>query len=250
MNNFASLFWTTVGRKLFTGLTGLLLVGFVIGHLAGNLTLFMGPRAMNDYAFFLETAAHGMFLPVAEIALILMFGVHVVTALAATSQNRGARSHGYAAARDAGGRSRKTLSSKTMAITGVVLLVFVLIHVAQFRLGLFGTPASFYPAPDGEHRIRDLYRMVVETFRNPVWVGLYLGVMVLLGLHLRHGVWSAFQTLGLMSPRLRTFLYTAAIVIALGLAVGFLLLPLYSHFALSQAQFMTTGAGAPGGAQP
>lgn len=241
MNNFASLFWTTVGRKLFTGLTGLLLIGFVVGHLAGNMTLFMGNQAVNEYAFFLEDFLHGMALPFAEIGLVLMFGVHIVTAIAATMQNRSSRSQGYQVVRDAGGRSHKTASSKSMAITGIVLALFVVMHVLQFKYGLFvsGSSQYFYEA-DG-HRVRDLYRIVVETFKNPLWVAIYVGVMTMLGLHLRHGLWSAFQTLGLISPRLRSFLVPFAVVAALVLALGFLLIPVYLFLA-PMPQFLSGGA--------
>lgn len=244
MNNFASLFWTSVGRKLFTGLTGLLLVGFVIGHLAGNMTLFMGNQAVNEYAFFLEDFLHGMALPFAEIGLILMFGVHIVSALSATKQNRTGRSQGYAVVRDAGGRSHKTASSKTMAVTGIVLMLFVVLHVLQFKFGIFvGRPDDYLysPGPDSTHKVRDLYRIVVETFKNPLWVGLYTAVMIGLGFHLRHGIWSAFQTLGLISPRLRAFLVPAAVVLAILLAVGFIMLPVYLFLAPTP-QFMTGGA--------
>lgn len=241
MNNFASLFWTTVGRKLFTGLTGLLLVGFIIGHLAGNLTLFMGNEVINEYAFFLEDALHGMFLPLAEIALILMFGVHIVTAIAATRQNRAGRSQGYVKSANAGGRSHKTASSQSMAVTGILLLLFVLVHVAQFRLGL-GFPIYQYTPAGEHHQVRDLYRMVVETFKNPLWVFVYCAMMVLLGLHLRHGIWSAFQTLGIISPRLRAFLVPFAVVAAIALAVGFFILPIYVYVA-AETNFLSLPAG-------
>lgn len=240
MNNFASLFWTTVGRKLFTGLTGLLLVGFVIGHLAGNMTLFMGNTAVNEYAYFLEEFLHGMFLPFAEIGLILMFGVHIATALAATAQNRAGRSQGYEVVRDAGGRSKKNASSKSMALTGIVLMFFVVMHVAQFKYGLFMPGSNAWTYDAGGHQVRDLYRIVVTTFKNPMWVGVYVVVMTLLGLHLRHGIWSAFQTLGLISPRLRNFLVPFAVIAALVLAIGFLMLPIYIFLA-PMPQFITGG---------
>lgn len=233
MNTFASLFWTTVGRKFWTALTGICLVGFVILHLLGNLTLFMGPEAINEYAYTLETALHGLLRPFGEIALLILFGGHACTALSATLQNRRSRSQGYAEVRGAGGRSRQTLSSRTMALTGLFLLAFVILHVAQFRFGLGFTWYVTEATQNEAHPMRDLYRTVWEAFQNPVFLGIYLVAVTLLGVHLRHGVWSAFQTLGLLNPRLRCLLYALGVVVGLLLALGFLALPLYMKFAPS-----------------
>lgn len=249
MNNFASLFWTTVGRKFWTALTGIALIGFVLVHLIGNLTLFLGNEAINDYAFFLETAFHRGLRPVGEIVLLILFGGHACTALSATLQNWRGRSQGYAQVRGAGGRSRQSLSSRTMWITGLALLGFVVLHVAQFRFGV-GFQWYEYPGMRGEN-VRDLYRTVVEAFHNPIWVGLYVGAMVLLGFHLRHGLWSAFQTLGLLTPRLRALLYVLGVVVGVLLAVGFLALPLYVFLGVDPAgKFKSDEAMNPGQAVP
>jgi len=248
MNSYVSLLWSTVARKFWTALTGICLVGFVIVHLVGNLTLFLGNGAINDYAFFLETALHGGLRPVAEIALVLLFGVHAWTALSAALQNRRARAQGYAMSRGAGGVSHQTLSSRTMSVTGLVLLAFLVLHVAQFR---FGIGFEWYVTTESAasvHPVRDLYRTIVECFQNPLWLGVYLFVMVLLGFHLRHGVWSAFQTLGILNTPLRRALYVLGAVLAVLLALAFLALPVYIHAMVDpNAPFQSTPT-LPGGA--
>ena len=112
-----------------------------------------------------------------------------------------------------------------MIITGVILLVFIILHIAQFKFGP-GVAEGYVATVDGKE-VRDLHRLVVETFRQPIWAVGYMGVMVLLGLHLRHGFWSAFQSLGLLSPRLSGVISLVGVVLAALLAVGFLGIPLW-----------------------
>jgi len=124
-----------------------------------------------------------------------------------------------------GAPSKQTLASRTMIVTGTVLLGFVVLHVAQFRFGVFG--GLDYTTTIHGQEVRDLYRLVVETFQNPLWVGAYMAVMVLLASHLRHGFWSAFQSVGLLDPRLRPLAYSAGAVFALVVALGFFVMPIY-----------------------
>ncbi len=249
MNTFASLLWSTVARKFWTALTGICLVGFVIVHLVGNLTLFLGNGAINDYAWFLETALHGGLRPVGEIVLLVLFGVHACTALSAALQNRRARSQGYTVSRGAGGRSHQTLSSRTMSVTGLILLSFLVLHVAQFRFGIGFQWHVTAESAGSAHPVRDLYRTVVEAFHTPTWMGIYLFVMGMLGFHLRHGVWSAFQTLGAINSPLRRVLFVAGAVLAVLLALGFLALPVYVYAVVDpSAPFQSTPA-LPGGVQ-
>lgn len=221
-----SIFNTTVGRKIITGLTGLGLVGFLIGHLAGNLTLFFGAEAFNSYAHKLESL--GFILYAIEIGLIGVFVFHIFFAIAVTAQNKGARKHKYVESRPAGKPSRKSISSQTMIYTGLVLALFTLIHIWMFKFGpgiaagyatdLHGTPA------------RDLYKLVVESFKNPWITASYAAVMILLGVHVRHGFWSAFQSLGAYHKRYTPLIYSLGILIAVVFALGFLVLPIYVYF--------------------
>ncbi|HEY3997608.1 MAG TPA: succinate dehydrogenase, partial [Candidatus Xenobia bacterium] len=146
--NQPSTVWSSVGKKILTGLTGLGLVLFVIVHLAGNLSFFMGPGAVNSYANMLATIGHGIALPIAEISLIVLFLAHIISGLAVFNDKNKARPVAYQRSASAGGKSRKTVSSQTMIWTGLLLMLFVCIHVAQFRLG------PVYPTVEGGEKMR------------------------------------------------------------------------------------------------
>ena len=210
---------SSVARKLVNGLTGILAMLFIVAHLAGNLTLLGGPRAFNAYAESLHRL--GALVYVAEIGLVLLFGIHAVTAIQVYLSKRAARQHRYVVVNTKGAPSRQTVSSRTMIVTGSVLLVFLVWHVIQFRFG------TFYTTTLQGHEVRDLYRLVYEVFQNPIWVAAYVVVMALLGFHLRHGFWSAFQSIGVLGPGTRSLAYSAGAAFAVAMAVGFLLLPVY-----------------------
>ncbi len=214
---------STVGRKFLLAVTGLCLVGFVIVHLMGNLLLLVGPEAFNAYAHRLMSL--GPLLYVAEGLLLAVFLIHIVTAITVTWGNWKARPSGYQTARDQGGPSRMTLSSKTMIWTGLVLLVFLIVHLITFKYGP-GIEEGYATSLDGEP-VRDLYRLVAEWFGNGIYVAYYVISMGLLGFHLRHGFWSAFQSLGGFHPRLTPLAYSLGIVAGVILAGGFLGLPVW-----------------------
>lgn len=214
---------SSVGKKLLNGLTGALLLLFIVGHLAGNLTIFVGKDALNRYAA--VTHSFGSILIAIEIALGLVFLLHAVSAIVVWRDNRRARRSRYVVKRGEGGPSRRTLGSRTMIWTGLVLLVFLIVHLWQFRFGP-GEAQGYVTMLDGRE-VWDLHRIVVETFKQPVWVAIYMTVMVLLGLHLRHGFWSAFQTIGALNPRLRPLAFTSALVFAVVIGAGFFALPIY-----------------------
>lgn len=223
MSNPKFHFWSSVGRKLLTGVTGISLVGFIIAHLAGNLTLLIGGESFNAYAEALQQL--GALIYVAEVGLVALFVAHIVPALSVHRQKRRARDEHNTLVVTKGGQSKNTIFSRSMAITGIVLLGFLVIHIIQFRFG--PSIAEGYVTIVNGEPARDLYRLVVEVFKNPLWALFYAGCMVLLGFHLRHGFWSAFQSLGLLNPKLRPVAYSAAGVVAVAVAVGFVILPLY-----------------------
>jgi succinate dehydrogenase / fumarate reductase cytochrome b subunit len=215
----SSYFGSTVARKFIAGLTGVLLILYLVLHLAGNLTLLAGPHLFNLYASKLES--FGPLLYIIEIALAAVFVIHAVIGIQVWLGKRRARPNGYAVTASRGEPSRKTLSSRSMIVTGIVLAVFIPIHVWMFKF----RPAS--STMIGEHEVRDLYSLVITAFKQPVIAWAYALVMGLLGFHLRHGFWSAFQSLGAMNPRLLPLFYSLGVVVAIILAGGFVFLPLW-----------------------
>jgi succinate dehydrogenase / fumarate reductase cytochrome b subunit len=212
-------FESTVARKFIAGLTGVLLILYLVLHLAGNLTLFAGPHLFNLYASRLE--AFGPLLYVIEVLLALVFIVHAVVGIQVYLGKRRARPAGYAVRASRGEPSKQTLSSRSMIVTGIVLAVFIPVHVWMFK---------FRPTPTvmiGNHEARDLYLLVLQAFKQPAIAWGYALVMGFLGFHLRHGFWSAFQSLGALNPRLLPLFYSLGVVVALILAGGFVLLPLW-----------------------
>ncbi len=215
-----------VGRKILTGITGVLLVLFIIAHLAANLQLLVAdPHPFNNYSATLHS--FGVLLDIVEILLALVILLHAWIGVVIYLRKRKARSHGYAVSASKGGPSKQTLSSRTMIWTGLVLLVFIVIHVVQFRFGP-GIKEGFVYSLDGRN-VPDLYRLVVDTFQNIWWVIFYVAVMVLIGFHLRHGIWSALQSLGAMKPKYTPVIYGLALVLGILIAVGFLILPIWIY---------------------
>jgi len=225
MSRFQAVVWSSVGKKLLSGITGVLLFIYVCVHLLGNLTLFVSADAFNRYAHFLENFLHGSMVLVFEIGLVTVFLVHIITGVSVALLDKyRARPVGYIKRGNAGGPSQKTLSSRAMIITGSMLLIFLVIHVRSFKFG----ETQMIPLENGEEMM-DLYSLVVLSFKNP-WVTLgYVGAMVLLGSHLWHGFWSAFQSLGWTNQRWLPILQGLGVIFALALAVGFIVLPLYAY---------------------
>lgn len=218
---------SSIAKKIINGFTGLVLCVFVIVHLMGNLLLLTGnPDDFNRYAHKLTSLGPVLF--VFELGLLAFFVLHIWSALLVYFDKLKARPSRYEVLGSAGGASRKTLSSETMIYTGLVLLVFTVWHVITFRFGP-GISAGYVTQLDGE-TVRDLYRLVVEFFSN-VWnVIIYVIVMLFLGFHLRHGFWSALQSLGAYHPRWTPVWYTGGLVFAAVLAIGFIFIPVWVHF--------------------
>lgn len=221
MSKRSSFFSTTVGSKVLIALTGLLLFGFLITHLAGNLTMLGGGAAFNDYTYKLESTKPLLYA--AEVALLLLFLLHVYKTVTGFARNRAARPARYAEKHNAGHTSRKSLSSTTMIVSGILLFLFVVIHVRTFKFGPY-----YVEAATGH---RDLFRVVVDAFQNPLIVGFYLLSMLVVGLHLNHGISSASQSLGLANRRSGPAFVLGGRVLALLLAGGFAILPIYIYLA-------------------
>ncbi|MGE0392194.1 MAG: succinate dehydrogenase cytochrome b subunit [Vicinamibacterales bacterium] len=199
-------FASSVGTKLLVGITGLFLFIYLLVHIAGNLVVFAGPDTFNLYAGALSA---NPIIIVIEIVLLTAFLTHAVRAVAMTLRNRGARPVAYVVKKPAGGKSRKSFASTTMIVSGVWLLVFVVLHVYGFK---------FAPAPMTADGHRDLYALEMGYFSNPALVAFYVLTMGIVGMHLFHGISSAFQSLGLdhpvWTPRILMFGKVAASLIA------------------------------------
>jgi succinate dehydrogenase / fumarate reductase cytochrome b subunit len=208
------------------GLSGLALFAFVAVHLSENLILLVGTKTLyNQWTHTLESL--GLLLYVIELGLVSVFAVHIVSGISVWLDKRRARPTAYVKVADAGGPSRKTLSSTTMIITGAVLLLFIIVHVKTFKYGP-GIAEGYVQTIHGLE-VRDLHRLVLETFSREGYVIFYVSVMIFLGFHLRHGFWSAFQSLGAMNPRLTPVSYGLGVLLAIVIALGFIVLPVWIY---------------------
>jgi len=218
-SRFRRVFSSSVGTKLLMGLTGIALFVYMVLHLAGNALIFAGRDVFNDYSHVL--ISNPLILPI-ELGLLAIFLVHVYKALTMWSNNRAARPVGYLEKELAGHTSRKSVASSTMIASGLFILVFVVVHVKQFKFG------TWYQVTDST--VRDLYRTELEVFQNPFWVAVYVAATLLVGLHLRHGFASAFQSLGLDHPLYTRRLTAAGILFALLIGVGLAVIPVWVYF--------------------
>jgi succinate dehydrogenase / fumarate reductase cytochrome b subunit len=198
---------TTVGKKALVAITGVILFGFVIGHLAGNLLLFGGPDAYNAYAAGLKGN-----LPLlwgVRITLLVSVVVHIALTISLAGRNAQARSVGYKKPRE---DLVTTYAARTMVLSGPILLAYIVFHIAHFTApGL---------SIGGDFNAHDVYANVVHGFR--VWwvSAIYVFANVLLGLHLFHGGWSALQSLGANHPAYNAWRKRGAIALALLVSAG------------------------------
>ncbi len=193
------------------------MVTFVVGHLLGNLTLFFSPSAYNQLAHFIDSL--GPLLYVIEFGLLAIVGVHAAVGISIYLGKRQARTVQYAEYESAGEPSRQTLASRTMIFSGLLLAAFLVWHLATFKFG------PVYRLPGSTDR--DLARLVFETFRQPGYTASYVVILSVLGLHLRHGLWSALQSLGVAT---KPGMVVASSVLGSAIALGFIGLPLAIYF--------------------
>src|SRR5436309_3833168 len=212
-------FATSVGTKILIGVTGLALFLYLVIHIAGNLMVFFGPAIFNKYAYTLEG---NPLIPIIEIGLLLIFVIHVYKTVKMFLNNQSARPTRYAQKKSAGPPSRKSFASSTMIFSGLWLLLFIIVHVKAFRCG------TEYEWPAGG---RDLYRLEMENFSNPLVVAFYVASMIVVGSHLWHGISSAFQSLGADNPKWTPRLLNAGKTIAVLIAAGFIVIAVWAYFA-------------------
>ena len=213
-------FSSSIGSKFLIALTGLFLLIFLVAHLAGNLLFIAGPDAFNEYSHKLVS---NPLVYVAELGLLAIFALHIIKTVGLVVDSRSARPERYAKrkwAKTKNARSRKSVSSSTMILTGTITLLFVVTHLMTFKFG------AYYATPDG---IRDLYRLQLAVFSSPAYVAFYVVAMGVIVFHLWHGASSAMQSFGInnatWTPRLMWIGRGLAVLIGLGFAI----LPIYTY---------------------
>ncbi len=189
---------SSIGKKILVALTGLMLIGFVFGHMIGNLLIFAGQDAINEYGHLLQTALHGGGVWIARIGLLAAVVVHVVATISLTRANRAARQDAY-------GMQKAQVSSKssrTMIWSGLTILAFIVYHLLHYTVRVgndFGSGA--YKVMIDGHQAQNVYKMVIDGFSSAPASIFYIIAMLLLSSHLSHGFSSLFQTLGVSTDK-------------------------------------------------
>jgi succinate dehydrogenase / fumarate reductase cytochrome b subunit len=202
---------TSLGSKVLVALSGLGLAGFVVFHMLGNLQVFQGPEALNTYAAFLRDMP--ILLWTARLGLLGMVSLHIGLAIRLALHNRRARPVGYAVRE----YRQASLSSRTMAVTGSLLLLFIVFHLLHLTAGWVD---NSFPDRLDVRGHRDVFGKVVHAFQNPLFVLIYLAGQAALGLHLSHALSSSLQTLGVEHPILDRLFKGAGPLVALLVVVG------------------------------
>jgi succinate dehydrogenase / fumarate reductase cytochrome b subunit len=221
MNICTNIFKSSLGKKYIMAVTGVVLFLFVLGHLAGNLQVFLGPEALNRYGHFLQTNPE-LIWP-ARLVLLLMLVLHVWSAATLSLENKAARPVAYAEYQPVG----STYASQTMLMSGSVVFVFVLYHLLHFTVQvkyLNLTGQNFVDFTDPERR-HDIFKMMVVGFNNGWVSAFYILGMALLCLHLSHGASSMFQSLGWKNDAYRPYLDKGARLLALLIFLGYTSIP-------------------------
>ena len=201
---------SSIGKKAVMAVTGLVLFGFLILHMLGNLQVFLGREVMNHYA---ETL-HGNpgLLWVARVVLLVSVVLHTWAAIQLTAVKAAARPVAYVKP----GNVQGSTGSRTMMLSGPVIALFVIGHLLHFTTG------TIHPQFVELHA----YENVVTGFANPIAAGLYIVAMILVGFHLSHGIWSMFQSIGFSHPRYTPLIKKFAGVFSWILIAGFISVPI------------------------
>jgi succinate dehydrogenase / fumarate reductase cytochrome b subunit len=199
---------SSLGLKIVMALTGVVLFGFVVAHMIGNLQVYLGPEAFNAYAASLRAIGHGAALWVVRAALLVAVALHIWSAWRLTLLNRAARPVGYRKVE----RRESTYASRTMRWSGVILLLFIVYHLLHFTFGARAVHPRFVHG--------DAFHNFVTGFQDPLVSGFYILAMLVLGFHLYHGAWSFMQTLGLSHPRYNHLRHAFASLITVVVVAG------------------------------
>ena len=220
-----SYFTSTLFRKIIAALSGLFLVAFLIGHLVGNLQLFIpglkGQTQFNQYAFFMTTN------PVIKVLSLITYTsiiLHVIITLFLVFQSRKSRPVQYAVSSG----SNSSWSSRNMSFLGILFLIFLVIHMKSFWYRMHFGDMPYQYLNDGS-KIKDLYLITITAFKNPIYSLFYIFSMIVLGLHLKHGVESATQTLGLKIRNYENIFKVFGNIIAFLIPAMFAIIPIYIY---------------------
>lgn len=215
-NAIVAWLFSSIGKKLVVSITGAALALFAIGHLAGNMTFFVGEDAINAYAVKLHSL--GPILWVARIGLLVMVGLHIYFTMLLWKENSTARPSKY----EFKNRVQSTIFARTMRLSGLIIFAFVIFHLAHFTWRFVDPAYSQMLTPDGHLNV---FKMLVVGFSSPLISGFYIISLGLLAFHLSHGLGSLFQTLGITNRKLRPLFEVGGRVIAWGLFIGFSAIP-------------------------
>ena len=219
-------FTSTIFRKVLSAMTGLFLVTFLLGHLAGNLQLFIpgieGQTQFNKYALFMTTNPIVKVLSIATYSSILL---HIILTLYLSIQSRRARPVRYAVS---SGNENSRWSSRNMSLLGIVILFFLIVHLRSFWYEMHFGDIPYQELSDGK-KIKDLHTITTSAFQSPFYTLFYVMCMVALSLHLKHGVESAIQTIGLKIPNYEKFFKYLAMAIAFSIPTVFASIPIYLY---------------------
>lgn len=210
-------FKSSIGKKILMAVTGLAMVGFIVAHLLGNLQIFISPDKFNTYAAFLKSL--GEILWIARLGLIAMVVVHVTTAIALVKENNAAKPIGYRVA----SKYQATTASLYMFHSGMILLLFIAIHLLHFTLGVVQPQFANLFDSQGRH---DVYSMVIYGFQSLPYAIFYIIAMLCLGLHLSHAISSMFQTIGISGPKITPLLKKASQALSIIIVTGYISIPL------------------------
>src|SRR6266446_6939873 len=221
MNLITNIFRSSLGKKFIMAVSGFVLFLFVIGHLAGNLQIFLGREAINRYGHFLQTNPE-LIWP-ARLFLLLMVGLHIWSAVKLSQENRAARPVAYAQYQPVG----SSYASRTMLMSGLIIFAFLIYHLVHFTvqvqyLNLTGQDFGSFVDPEKRH---DVFKMMVVGFNNGWVSGFYILGMALLCLHLSHGASSMFQSIGWKNQAYGPFLDKLARAAAVLIFLGYTSIP-------------------------
>ena len=220
--NWLNFYNSSLGKKIITGITGIGLTLFVVFHLLGNLLLLSSRQAYNQLARSLESL--GFILYAVELVLLTAVVFHIVVGISIRLAARRSRDRSYSQFESAGTPSKQTLSSRSMAITGIIVGAFLVWHLATFKFG------TYYSTTINGVVMRDLSTLVLQKFHNPLYTFGYVSAIALLGLHLRHGIWSAGQSLGILEGRTSFLVHKLSTPLAIVISTGFMAIPLAIYF--------------------
>jgi len=211
---------TSIGKKVIMAVTGLMLSGFVVAHLLGNLVVFLGPEAFNAYAKKLEDM--GLVLWVARFGLLVVFLLHVWSAIVLTIENRRAKPEHYVSKKSV----QNSVAARTMMISGLLVLAFLVYHLLHFTFRVTHPEISHITDATGH---RDVYSMVVLSFQNIYISAVYVIAMFLMAMHLSHGLASMFQSLGLNNECLEPTLSRVAKIVAYAIFLAYTSIPVAAN---------------------